>query len=108
MEICERSSGKVGGGYQNETGVDKVRGGSKVWPFCDNVIIEFQFQFPMQFFQRKFAVTSVMKIYVYLNMGNMGASGLRSFLYSINFQIRQIPVTNQRFSWEQQPFLYQA
>ena len=41
-------------------------------------------------------------------MGIMGASGLRSFLYSINFQIRQIPVTNQRFSWEQQPFLYEA
>ena len=62
----------------------------------------------MQFFQRKFAVTSVMKIYVYLNMGIMGASGVRSFLYSINFQTRQIPVINQRFSWEQQPFLYQA
>ena len=34
--------------------------GSKVWSFCDNVIIEC---FQCNFFQRKFAVTSVMKIY---------------------------------------------
>ena len=27
-------------------------------------------------------------------MGIMDASGLRSFVYSINFQIRQIPATN--------------
>ena len=30
----------------------------------------------------------------------MGASYLGSFAYSIDFQIRHIPVTNQHFSWE--------
>ena len=30
----------------------------------------------------------------------MDESGLRSFSYSINFQIREIPATNHRFSCE--------
>ena len=30
----------------------------------------------------------------------MDESGLRSFVYSINFQIREIPATNHRFSCE--------
>ena len=33
----------------------------------------------------------------------MNASGLWSFAYSINFQIRQIPATNHHFSCEKKP-----
>ena len=41
MEICE-SSGKEGGGYQNQASANNWGGaeGSKIWSFCDNVIIE--------------------------------------------------------------------
>ena len=34
----------------------------------------------------------------------MRASELRSIVYSTNFHIRQNPIRNQQFSWEQQPF----
>ena len=42
---------------------------------------------------------------LFKNVEIMHASRLLSF-YSINFQIRQIPVTNQHSSWEWQPFSY--
>ena len=37
---------------------------------------------------------------IILNVGVMNASGLWSFVYSINFQIREIPVRNHHFSCE--------
>ena len=52
----------------------------------------------MQFFFCIFTVTSVMKMlefWVHLD-----------FVYSMNFQIRQIPSTNQHFFWELQRFFY--
>ena len=52
--------------------------------------------------QIKFSVTSVLKTYS-KNMRIMHASRLRSF-YSINFQIKQIPATNNIFSEINNPF----
>ena len=40
--------------------------------------------------------TSVIKVYSKI----MDESGLRSFVYSISFQEREIPATNHRFSCE--------
>ena len=47
-------------------------------------------------FPEKFAVTSVINIY---SSGNYSYTWIM-IVYSINFQIRQIPASNQHFSWE--------
>ena len=51
----------------------------------------------MEFFQRKFAVALVIKIYS--NMGELSTHPDYAYLYinSINFQIKQIPDTNRHF-----------
>ena len=60
----------------------------------------------MQYFHLEFAVTSVIRIYSKMWESWIDTSGLWSFVYSINFQIRQIPATNHHFSCEYSLLLY--
>ena len=55
-----------------------------------------------QFFRIKLTVTSVIKIYIKM----LEFWVHLDFVYSMNFQIRQIPSTNQHFFWELQRFFY--